>query len=214
MESNTPQDSAALTLQIQTLTASVEELARQNQEIRLQLQPKENRSPTRVGTNRNNDEDSHRRDDYQRPNSSDEVNADLLRDMRKEMDELRNAMREKTDQNLDGMVRRMDSPFTTKVLECPLPSKFRLPQLESFDGLKDSLDHITTFETTLSLQQPLNEILCCSFPTTLKGVAQVSFSRLVTSSIDSFKQRGNSFVCHCVGGQCQKRPADHLLTIK
>ena len=117
MESNTPQDSAALTLQIQTLIASVEELARQNQEIRLQLQPKENRSPTRVGTNRNNDKDRHRRDDYQRPNSSDEANLDLLRDMRKEMDELRNAMREKTNQNLDEMVRRMDSPFTTKVLE-------------------------------------------------------------------------------------------------
>ena len=95
MESNTPQDSATLVLQIQTLTASVEELARQNQEIRLQLQPKENRSPTRVGTNRNNDEDSHRRDDYQRLNSSDEVNSDLLRDIRKEMDELRNMVREK-----------------------------------------------------------------------------------------------------------------------
>ena len=50
MESNTPQDSVALTLQIQTLTASVEELARQNQEIRLQLQQEENHSPTRVGT--------------------------------------------------------------------------------------------------------------------------------------------------------------------
>ena len=35
MESNTPQDSATLVLQIQTLTASVEELTRQNQEIRL-----------------------------------------------------------------------------------------------------------------------------------------------------------------------------------
>ena len=126
-----------------------------------------------VGTNKNNDEDSHRRDDYRRPNSSDEANLDFLRDMRKEMDELRNAMREKTGQNLDGMVRRMDSPFTTKVLKCPLPPKFRLPQLESFDGLKDPLDHITTFETTLSLQQPPNEILCCSFPTTLKGVVRV-----------------------------------------
>jgi len=30
MESNTPQDSAALALQIQTLTASVEELTKQN----------------------------------------------------------------------------------------------------------------------------------------------------------------------------------------
>ena len=169
MEYNIPQDSAALALQIQTLTASVEELTKQNQEMRLQLQQEENRSPTKVGTNRNNDEDSDRRDDYRRPNSSNKANSDLLRDIRKEMDELRKAMREKTNQNLDKMVRRTDSPFIAKILECPMPPKFRLPQLKSFDGLKDPLDHITTFKTTLSLQRPPNEILCRSFPTTLNG---------------------------------------------
>jgi len=93
----------------------------------LQLQQEENRSPTRTGTNQNDNEDSHRRDDHQRPNTSDEANSDLLREMRREMDELRNAMREKMDQNLDGMVRRIDSPFTTKVLECHMPPKFHLP---------------------------------------------------------------------------------------
>ena len=71
--------------------------------------------------------------------------------MMKEMDELRNVMREKTDRNLDQMVRRTDSPFIAKVLECSLAPKFHLPQLESFDGLKDLLDRITTFKTTLSL---------------------------------------------------------------
>ena len=44
--------------------------------------------------------------------------------MRKEMDELRNAIKGKTDQSLDKMVRVTDSPFTTAVLECPMPSKF------------------------------------------------------------------------------------------
>ena len=77
MESNTPQDSAALTLQIQTLTASMEELTRKNQELRLQLQQEENRSPTRVRTKRNNNEDSHKRDDYCRPNSSNKANSEF-----------------------------------------------------------------------------------------------------------------------------------------
>ncbi|XP_075633962.1 uncharacterized protein LOC142606510 [Castanea sativa] len=57
------------------------------------------------------------------------------------------------------MVRRMDLPFTTAILECPMPSKFLLPQLEQFDGLKDPLHHLNTFKTTLGLQQPLDEIL-------------------------------------------------------
>jgi len=41
MEPNALQDSAMLALQIQTLIANVEELTRQNQEMRLQLQQEE-----------------------------------------------------------------------------------------------------------------------------------------------------------------------------
>ena len=77
---------------------------------------------------------------------------DLLKEMRKEMDELRNAIKEKTDWSLDRMVRRTDSPFTMAVLECSVPSKFRLPQLKPFDGLKDPLDHLNIFKMTLGLQ--------------------------------------------------------------
>ena len=71
--------------------------------------------------------------------------------MRKEMDELRNAIKGKTDQSLDRMVRATDSPFTTAVLECPVLSKFRLPQLEPFNELKDPQDHLNTFRTILDL---------------------------------------------------------------
>ena len=88
------------------------------------------------------------------------------------MDELRNAIKEKTDQSLDRMVRATNSPFTTAVLECPMLTKFRLPQLEVFDELKDPQDHLNTFKTTLGLQQPFDKILCRSFPTTLKGAAR------------------------------------------
>ena len=65
MESN--QASAALALQIQTLTASVEELIRQNQEMRLGLQQEENRS--RI--NQENEGDSQRRNDRRRPTTLD-----------------------------------------------------------------------------------------------------------------------------------------------
>ena len=107
-----------------------------------------------------------------------------------------------------------DSSFTLAVKECPMPSKFRLPQLEPFDGLKDLLDHLNTYKTALGLQQPPDEILCCSFPTTLKGAAREWFTKLPPLSIDNFKQLSNSFIRHFVGRQCSKRPANHLLTIK
>ena len=100
--------------------------------------------------------------------------------MRKEMDELKNAMKEKTNKNLNRRVERTDSLFTSKVLECPLLLKFCLPQLELFIGLRDPLDYITTFKMTLSLQQTPDEILCKSFLTILKDLQEYGLA----SSLD------------------------------
>ncbi|XP_023871781.1 uncharacterized protein LOC111984379 [Quercus suber] len=130
------------------------------------------------------------------------------------MDELRKAIKEKTEWSVDRMVRATDSPFTPAVLECPVSSKFCLPQLEPFDGLKDPQDHLNAFKMTLGLQQPPDEILCRSFPTTLKGAAREWFTKLPTSSIDNFEQLSNAFLRHFIGGQRPKRTADHLLTIR
>ena len=75
----------------------------------------------------------------------------MMKNMGKELDEVKNAMKGKTVINLDGMIKRTDSPFTARVLEYPLPPKFRLPQLEVYDGTKDPLDHIGSFKTILNL---------------------------------------------------------------
>ena len=176
----------------------------------LRLQQEENRSRA----NQEDEGKSHRRSDRQGPTTPNEQNLDLFQEMRKEMDELRNAIRGKTNRSLDRMVRATHSPFTLPVLECPMSSKFRLPQLEPFDRLKGLQDHLNTFKMTLGLQQSLDEILCRSFPTTLKGDVREWFTKLPTSSNDSFEQLSNAFLHHFVGGQHPKRPADHLLTIK
>ncbi|XP_065628938.1 uncharacterized protein LOC136067267 [Quercus suber] len=67
---------------------------------------------------------------------------------------------------------------------------------------------------TLGLQQPSNEILCRSFPTTLKGATREWFTKLPTLSIDNFEQLSNAFLRHFIGGQRPKRTMDHLLTIR
>ena len=68
MESN--QDSAALAQQIQVLAATVEELTRQNQEMKLRLQQEENQSKG----NTEDEGDSQRRSDRLRPISPDDQN--------------------------------------------------------------------------------------------------------------------------------------------
>ena len=118
MESS--QDPTGLAQQIQALAATVEELTRQNQEMKLLLQQEENWSKG----NPEDERGSQQQGDRQRPVSPDDQNSNLLREIRKEMDELRSAIKEKTEQSVDKLVRATDSPFTTAVLECLVPSKF------------------------------------------------------------------------------------------
>ena len=103
MESSAQPESATLALQVQA-----EELTKQNQEIRQRLQQEENRPPRRVKNNKNEDEvqgpkGSQRRNGSRRTERSDEASNNLLRSMRKEMNELKNSMKGKMAKNLDRL---------------------------------------------------------------------------------------------------------------
>jgi len=130
------------------------------------------------------------------------------------MDKLKSTMKDKGEENLDGMIRRIDSPFTTEVLNRPLPPKFRLPQLESYNGFRDPLDHIESFKTLMLLQMTPDEVMCKAFPTTLKGVTRVWFSKIPTRTILDFEQLSKDFVQHFIRGQRHKKPTSHLLNIQ
>ena len=129
------------------------------------------------------------------------------------MDELQSAMKDKGGENLYGMIRRMDLPFTTEVLNRPLPPKFRLPQLESYNGFKDPLDHIESFKTLMLLQMTLDEVMCRAFPTTLKRATKVWSSKIPPGIITDFEQLSKGFVCHFIGGQRHRKPNSHILNI-
>ncbi|XP_075640496.1 uncharacterized protein LOC142612268 [Castanea sativa] len=162
MEAETrPQPDAVQQQQIQALLTNVEELTRQNEELRKTM---ESQNAERWGT--------------------------------------------------DGMIQRTDSPFTTKVLNHSLPPKFRLPQLESYDGSKDPLDHIESFKTLMLLQMTLDEVMCRAFPTTLKGAARVWINKIPPGAIVEFEQLSKGFVHHFIAGRRHKKPTGHLLNIQ
>ena len=141
-------------------------------------------------------------------------NDHMMKNLRRELNEVKNAMKGKMVMNLDGMLKQTDSPFTVNVLEYPLPPKFRLPQLEFYDGTKDPINHIGAFKTILDLQQTSDEVICRSVPTTLRRAARVWFSKLPASFIANFEQLSNSFFCHFIGGQRHKRSTFYLLTVR
>ena len=128
------------------------------------------------------------------------------------MEEMRESMRRTN--HVDDLIHRMDSPFTASITSHPFPSKFKMPTLDSYDGMRDPCDHIATFKTTMHLQGVPDKIMCKVFPTTLKGPARVWFGKIPPNTITSFQKLSKLFINNFVGGQRHKRSSSSLLNIK
>ena len=72
--------------------------------------------------------------------------ATEIQAIKEQMEVMMNALKGQVSSNLDNLVYRTDSPFTASVNSFPLPHKFRMPQIDSYDGVKDPLDHLETFK--------------------------------------------------------------------
>ena len=115
---------------------------------------------------------------------------------------------------MDTLVQQTESPFTAEVLRYPLPTKFRMPQVETFDGIKDPVDHLNTYKNQMELHEYQDPVRCRAFATTLKGPALAWFNRIPPSSISSFRELSIAFVSHFIGDRTYRKPSYHLLTVK
>ena len=116
--------------------------------------------------------------------------------------------------SMDNLVQLIESPFTAEVLHFPLPAKFRMPQIEAFDGAKDLVDNLNTYKNQMELHGYQDPIRCRAFAITLKGPTLAWFNRLPPSLISSFKELSIVFVSHFIGARTYRKPSYHLLTIK
>ena len=69
--------------------------------------------------------------------------------MRKVMDEMRENMRRAN--LVEDLVHQTDYHFTASINDHPLPSKFKMPSLDLYDGTRDPFNRIATFKTTMYL---------------------------------------------------------------
>ena len=134
--------------------------------------------------------------------------------MKEQMEIMMNALKGQVSSDLDDLVNRTDSPFTAPVNSFLLPSKFCMPQMDSYDGVRDPLDHLETFKTLMHLQGVADAIMCRTFPTMLKGAAKIWFSRLTPNSISTFKELNAQFTTHFIGGHRYKKSTACLMSIK
>ena len=191
---NVPEDEpqpTALEKQVQVLTAAVEHFTKQNQVLEEQLHRKaDNNIAEDLG------DSSAERRDHEGPEGSNAPSRlerrnvcipslmdatppsvfEEMQAMKEQMEVMMNALKGRVSSDLDDLVNRTDSPFTAAVNSFPLPHKFRMPHIDSYDEVKDPLDHLETFKTLMHLQGVADEIVCRAFPTTLKGAARIWFS--------------------------------------
>ena len=127
---------------------------------------------------------------------------------------MREVVRGRAPDTMDTLVQQTESPYTAEVLHFPLPTKFRMPQVEAFDGTRDPLDHLNTYKNQMELHGYQDPVRCRAFAITLKGPALAWFNRLPPSSIFSFRDLSIAFVSHFIGARTYRKPSYHLLTIK
>ena len=127
--------------------------------------------------------------------------------IRKAMDEMRENIRRAN--LIDNLVHRIDSPFMASINSHPLPPKFKMPSLDSYNGMCEPFDHIATFKTMMHLQEVPDEIMCRAFPTTLKGPARVWFNKIPPNTMGSFEELSKLFVNNFIRGQMYKRSYSH-----
>ena len=189
VQEDEPPRPTTLERQVQTLAAAVERLMKQNHDLEEQLRQRdaghnvqeENQrdNSERGGPERlegNNEHSRPERRNLSMPSLTNTAPPPVfveMQAMKEQMEVMMNTLKGCVSSDLDDLVNRTNSPFTMPVNSCPLPQKFRMPQIESYDGVKDPLDHLETFKTLLHLQGVLDEIMCRAFPTTLKDAARI-----------------------------------------
>ena len=137
-----------------------------------------------------------------------------FKSLQQELSRVKEVVRGRTPDTMDTLVQQTESPFTTEVLHFPLPAKFRMPQVEAFDGVRDPVDHLNTYKNQMELHGYQDPVRCRAFAITLKGPALAWFNRLPPSSISSFRELSIAFISHFIGARTYRKPSYHLLTIK
>ena len=137
-----------------------------------------------------------------------------FRNLQQEFSRVKEVVKGRAPDTMDTLVQQTESPFTAEVLHFPFPAKFRMPQVETFDGVKDPVDHLNTYKNQMELHGYQDPVRCRAFATTLKGPALAWFNRIPPLSISSFRELSIAFVSHFIGARTYRKPSYHLLTVK
>ena len=71
--------------------------------------------------------------------------------IQQELSHVKEVVKGRAPNSKDTLVQQTEAPFTAEVLHSPLPAKFKMPQIEAFDGAKDPVNHLNTYKNQMEL---------------------------------------------------------------
>ncbi|XP_020216879.1 uncharacterized protein LOC109800511 [Cajanus cajan] len=93
----------------------------------------------------------------------------------------------------DTTVHSLRHPFSRRIMEATLLDHWKNLPIEKYDGTTDPDEHLNAVLTQATLSTQDDSALCRIFPTSLKGRALSWFTKLPSSSIDSFCELSSQF---------------------
>ena len=105
-------------------------------------------------------------------------------------------------------------PFMQRVLNHPLPSKFKVPAVPPYDGTADQIEHLELFRAYVAVRGVPNEIVCRAFPLTLTSLAREWFTNIPSNTIDNFMDIAKHFLTHFMSTHRQKMPVSYMMTVQ
>ncbi|XP_073107292.1 uncharacterized protein [Elaeis guineensis] len=105
-------------------------------------------------------------------------------------------------------------PLFRHILDEPIPSQFKMMQVEPYDGSTDPIIHFESYKALVIIQEATDALLYISFLTTLQKAARAWYNGLQLKNIDSFKQLDHSFVAHFSTSRRPSQISDSLFSIK
>ncbi|XP_057975319.1 uncharacterized protein LOC131162731 [Malania oleifera] len=110
-------------------------------------------------------------------------------------------------------LRSSEPPFNKEIMEAPLPSRFKMPTFERYEGLFDPIDHLDNFKMLMQLQGAPDAIMCRAFATTLKGTTRDWYRTLRPGSIGSFSEMEQLFTGHFLSSWRVAKTTGHLMSM-
>ena len=76
-----------------------------------------------------------------------------FRDIQQDLSHMKETVKGRDFVSMDALVQQTESPFTAGVLHFLLPAKFKMPQIETFDEMKDPVDHLNTYKNHMEIHR-------------------------------------------------------------